>query len=237
MRANPLPFNPYTVPPPLAAQVTTQLRKTYARRFAGQELRRKEIWEILNRSFLQRWVDPYGTVLDLGAGYCEYINAVHASRKLALDLNPATPSCAAKGVTVLSQDVAQPWPIDSGSVDVLFTSNFLEHLASRDDLSHCLREAARVLRPGGRFIALGPNIRFAYDVYWDFYDHYLPLSDRSLVEALELHGFVPEFVVPRFLPYTMKGHAPTHPLLVRAYLALPLAWRLFGKQFLVIAHT
>lgn len=72
-------------------------------------------------------------------------------------------------------------------------------------------------------------------MYWDFVDHYLPLSDRSLVEALEVRGFRAQVVIPRFLPYTMTGKMPAHPLLVRAYLGFPLAWRMVGKQFLVVA--
>ncbi len=38
-----------------------------------------------------------------------------------------------------------------------------------------------------------------------------------------------------FLPYSFTGHLPSHPALVRAYLRFRPAWRLFGKQFLVIA--
>jgi SAM-dependent methyltransferase len=191
------------------------IHETYARRFAGREQRRKKVWSALNQRFFQEWISPQDTVMDLGAGYCEFINSVQAKVKLALDLNPATSDCAAQDVKVITQDVTQPWDIPSASVSVVFTSNFLEHLGSKEQLTHCLREAARVLIPGGRFIALGPNIRFAYKEYWDFSDHYLPLSDRSLVEALELNGFKPQVVIPRFLPYTMEGRLPAHPFLVR----------------------
>jgi SAM-dependent methyltransferase len=217
--------------------VHKELQETYARRFAGQEQRRKEVWAELNQHFFQRWIGPDDTVLDLGAGYCEFINSVRAKTKLALDLNPSTIKCAAQEVRVIAQDVAQPWDIPSDSVNLVFTSNFLEHLTSKAQLTHCLLESKRVLKPGGRFIALGPNIRFAYREYWDFFDHYLPLSDRSLVEALEVNGFKSEVVIPRFLPFTMKGRAPSHPLLVRLYLVFPIAWRILGKQFLVVAST
>jgi hypothetical protein len=40
----------------------------------------------------------------------------------------------------------------------------------------------------------------------------------------------------RFLPYSMVN-APQYPLaFLRAYLAMPFLWPLFGKQFLVIAE-
>lgn len=212
-----------------------ELHELYARRFAGHGQRRSEVWVTLIQSYFQKWINAQDTVLDLGAGYCEFINSVQAKIKLALDLNPTTSECAAQDVEVISQNLAHLWNIPSASVNVVFTSNFFEHLASKEQLSHCLRETFRVLVPGGRLIALGPNIRYAYNVYWDFFDHSLPLSDRSLVEALELNGFKPQVVIPRFLPYSMTGRIPAHPLLVRLYLAIPIAWRFLGKQFLVIA--
>lgn len=211
------------------------LDETYARRFAGMEARRSRVWDTLNRTFFHKWITPDDVVLDLGAGYCEFINSICAKAKFALDLNPATRQRANQGVTVVSQDVTQTWQLADNSVDVIFTSNFLEHLENKNALVHCLRESFRVLRKGGRLIAMGPNIRFAYDVYWDYFDHYLPLSDRSLVEAAELNGFKMEVVIPRFLPYTMRGRMPSHPLLIRIYLMAPIVWRIFGKQFLVIA--
>jgi SAM-dependent methyltransferase len=134
-----------------------ELRDTYARRFAGHEQRRKQIWEVLNRHFFERWVEPDDTVLDLGAGYCEFINSVRARQKFALDLNPATSQQAAPGVRVISQDITEQWAVEPASVDVVFTSNFLEHLPAKKNLTHCLQEASRILRPGGRFIALVPT--------------------------------------------------------------------------------
>src|SRR5215475_3424127 len=105
-----------------------ELRETYARRFAGHEQRRKQVWQVLNRHFFERWVKPEATVLDLGAGYCEFINSVRARRKFALDLNPNTARQAEPGVQVISQDITERWAVEPASVDVVFTSNFLEHL-------------------------------------------------------------------------------------------------------------
>ena len=137
---------------------------------------------------------------------------------------------------MLSQDAIEPWQLPSASVDVVFSSNFFEHLQSKQDFALCLAEAYRVLRPGGLLIALGPNIRFCFDEYWDFVDHHLPLSDRSMMEALEITGFQKELLLPRFLPFTMSIRIPHWALLVRMYLGFPLAQKLWGKQFLVIAR-
>ena len=102
--------------------------------------------------------------------------------------------------------------------------------------SRCLREAHRCLRPGGRIVCLGPNIRVLHGKYWDFFDHHTPLSDLSLKEALELRGFEVGTCIERFLPYTMSGRRPAPLWTVRAYLRMPWAWRFFGGQFLVVGE-
>lgn len=208
----------------------------YSRRFAGIEKRRTEVWRILARHYFNRWVRPADSVVDLGAGYCEFINSIQAAHKIALDTNPVTAAKAIPGVKVLQQDATKEWPIPPESADVIFSSNFFEHLPAKEDLARCLANAYQALRPQGLLIVLGPNIRFCYDEYWDFFDHYLPLSDRSMVEAMEITGFQQELVLPRFLPLTMSGRLPHWGFLVRLYLSFSLAQRLWGKQFLVIAR-
>jgi len=83
---------------------------------------------------------------------------------------------------------------------------------------------------------MGPNIRVLPGAYWDYSDHHVPLSDKSVSEALLLHGFELRHVEPRFLPYTVKGAGPRWRWLVEAYLATrPLSSALLGKQFLIVA--
>jgi ubiquinone/menaquinone biosynthesis C-methylase UbiE len=125
--------------------------------------------------------------------------------------------------------------LPEASIDVVFTSNFLEHLRTKEECNKVLQEVLRVLRPGGRFVVMGPNIKYTYKVYWDFYDHSLALSHLSLSEALECSGFEMHRVIARFLPFTMVGKTPSHDLLIRAYLAFPPIWKIMGRQFLVVA--
>ncbi len=113
-------------------------------------------------------------------------------------------------------------------------SNYLEHLESSDQVIAQLRVAADLLKPGGRVLVLQPNIRLVGARYWDFIDHRVPLTERSLLEAADLAGLRTEKLVTRFIPYSTKGRLPSHPALVRAYLAIPLAWRFMGKQTLYV---
>lgn len=212
---------------------SADLQSIYRTRFDATAERRREVWRTLVEEFFQKYIPDNAVVVDIGAGYCDFSNHVKANRKIAMDLNPDLKSRAAADVEAIMTDVCQTWPVESESVDVCFSSNFIEHLPSKEALSHCLAECHRVLKPGGKAVFLGPNIRFCYDVYWDFFDHMLPLSDRSLCEALTISGFDISESVAQFLPYTMQGRTPAHPFLVKTYLKLPFAWRFFGKQFLV----
>jgi hypothetical protein len=99
-----------------------------------------------------------------------------------------------------------------------------------------LREVQGVLRPRGFFVALQPNIGYAYREYWDFYDHHTPLSHLSCAEAFERAGLRVVELIDRFLPFSTKSALPTHPLLVRGYLACRLAWRFLGMQFLIVGQ-
>jgi hypothetical protein len=82
---------------------------------------------------------------------------------------------------------------------------------------------------------MGPNIRFVGGAYWDFVDHHIALTELSVKECLETAGFRSEYVLDRFLPYTMVN-APQYPVaFLWFYLRAPFAWKWFGKQLLVIA--
>ena len=68
-------------------------------------------------------------------------------------------------------------------------SNYLEHLDSSDAVIEQLsvvRAAASPRAVGS--IVLQPNIRLVGPRYWDFIDHRVALTERSLLEAAELAG-------------------------------------------------
>ena len=216
----------------------SDLTRLYNRRFSGDELVDKQVlWTTLCRDFLEKYIATDATVLDLGAGRCEFINAVRAKRKIAVDPNPATRGLADTEVEVLQVSSTDIDALFDNEIDVVFASNFLEHVADKEILMQTLHECHRILRPGGRMIVLMPNIRYLPGRFWDYLDHHVPLTHVSLVEALELAGFEPEVVIPRFLPYTVKdSRLPVKAELVRLYLRMPLVWRVFGKQMFVVAR-
>jgi ubiquinone/menaquinone biosynthesis C-methylase UbiE len=212
------------------------LAKLYRFRFRESERPQKmAIWKVLCENFFQPLVGPDQVVADLGCGYGEFINNIRARKKYAIDLNPDVPQFLGPDIEFCPSR-ADAIALPDNSMDVVFTSNFLEHLKSKEECDAVFAEILRILKPGGRFVIMGPNIRYLAAEYWDFYDHYLPLSHLSLEEGLVQAGYNVENIIPRFLPYTTRSALPKHGWLIALYLKIPLAWRIFGKQFLVTAR-
>jgi SAM-dependent methyltransferase len=193
------------------------------------------MWEVLCEGFFQRYVRASDRVMDLGAGTCEFINAIRCAQKLAVDLNP---DCARFAIDArVVRAMGSALPVANGSMDVVFCSNFFEHLPDKGAVLSTLRECRRVLAPAGRVIILQPNIRYLPGRYWDYFDHHTPLSHLSMIEALALSGFAAKDVIPRFLPYTVKdSRVPRSAALLRTYLRLPPLWPLIGRQMLIVAE-
>jgi SAM-dependent methyltransferase len=213
-----------------------ELQTIYRYRFDEELEYRNRVWTTLCSLFWQRFVRPTDDVLDLGCGYGQFINHIRCRRKWAMDLNPSSRQHLDPTVTFLEQDCSVEWKIDNDSLDVVFSSNFFEHLADKRTLGRTLAEAHRCLRKGGLLIAMGPNIAYLPGRYWDFWDHALPLTEKSLSEGLQLIGFEIVREIARFLPYTMARQRPVPTWMISIYLRLPLAWRFFGRQFLVVAR-
>ena len=210
------------------------LAALYRFRFRESERPQKmRLWKALCEHYFQNLIGEGKIVVDLACGYGEFINNIRAKKKIAIDLNPDAPKYLVPEVHFLPSRADKVDGIADASVDVVFTSNFLEHLKTKEECDAVLAEVLRILKPGGRFIIMGPNIRYLAAEYWDFYDHYLPLSHLSLEEGLVQAGYAIESIIPRFLPYTTRSALPQHPALVALYLKLPLVWRILGKQFLV----
>jgi SAM-dependent methyltransferase len=176
-------------------------------------------------------------VVDLGAGYCGFINSVRAARRVALDLNPDTAAAAEPGVEVHLAPIERVDDVlGPESADLAFASNVFEHMRGPDALLRALGAVRRVLRPGGRLLVLQPNVRWVGAAFWDFIDHTLPLTERGMAEALAVAGFRVEECRSKFLPYTVDRRLPLWETLARLYLALPPAQWAFGKQMFLVAR-
>ena len=213
------------------------LTQIYEKRFSGHENYRNRVWKVLITKFFSKWIRNTDHILDLGCGYGEFINHVSCEVRYAMDLNPKTKSLLDKEIIFHQQDCSSPWKIEANSLDLVFTSNFFEHLPNKDSLDRTMCEIKNALKPGGRLIAMGPNISVLKGKYWDFWDHHVALSDQSLCELLDIHDFTIEKSYSKFLPYNMVRVKERPLFLISLYLRLPFFWKLFGKQFLIVAKN
>ena len=213
-----------------------KLPELYAFRFPPELAKRRDaIWRVLCSRFFQRYIRSNDTVLELGCGYGEFIRHIVAGRRIAVDINPDAGSRLTPGIEFHAADASDLSFVETASVDVCFSSNFFEHLPSKPALDQVLAEALRVLKPGGRYIAMQPNLRYAPGEYWDYYDHVIPLTDRSCAEAFAKAGFQLIEIIDRFVPFSTTSRLPQTPGLVRIYLACRFAWRVLGRQFVIVA--
>jgi SAM-dependent methyltransferase len=114
-------------------------------------------YRILERAIHQR-VTRASTVLDIGCGREAPALCKLAMRiKMGIGIDPVVQPVSCDNITALP-GFADRIPLADSSVDVVYSRSVLEHLA--DPLS-VFREVQRVLRPGGRFLALTPSL-------WDY---------------------------------------------------------------------
>ena len=179
------------------------VKAIYERRFTPDIEFRQKMWSLLCHDFFQKYVPEDSTILEIGAGYCEFINNIHARRKIALDMNADVRTYANPDVETIVSSSDRIESLEDGSVNIAFI--------------------------------LQPNIRFCAKDYWMFFDHITPIDDRALVEVLEVNHFHNLSNIPRFLPYTTKSALPKSLFMIKIYLKLRLAWKIFGQQALVIS--
>ena len=198
-----------------------------------QDERRAATWRALWRHHFRHRIKPDATVLDLGAGYGDFINSVTAARRIALDTWPGLSDHVAVGVEPIIGPVTDLSSLAEASIDFAFASNLFEHL-SQEDLVQVLGQLRGKLRGDGELCILQPNYRYAYREYFDDYTHRTPYSHIGLTDLLRAQGWTVTQVAPRFLPLTIKSRLPTWDWLVGAYLRSPL--KPMGKQRMISAR-
>jgi hypothetical protein len=192
--------------------------------------RRKVLWQTLVASVFQKQIPVDAVVLELGAGYGDFINAVRAKRRLAVDVWAGMTAHLESGVEGLVTSVTRLEAVADNSLDYVFSSNCFEHI-SQADLVTCLSQLRQKMKPGAQLTIVQPNFKYCAGEYFDDYTHVSIYTAQGLSDLLAANGFRITCCVPRFLPLTLKGRVPVHPLLIRLYLISPL--KPMAKQMLI----
>ena len=126
------------------------IARIYKDRFEQTGLERRDrVWKVLCNSFFDRLIPKDAAVLELACGYGEFINNISAGKKFAVDINPDAARHVAPDVTFFNIEATSLASVGTQVADVVFTSNFLEHLRDKHECDQVLAAVREVLRPGG----------------------------------------------------------------------------------------
>jgi len=125
----------------------------------------KAIQPLLTKRFL--------VFLEVGSGRTDFSIAVAAEVNHVIALEASEEMISRESLPENLQFViadSPPYPLESASVDVAFSSHFVEHLL-REDAERHLEEIRRVLRPGGVYLCVTPNILYGPHDASQFFGH------------------------------------------------------------------
>ena len=202
----------------------------YRFRDVDQEARQR-VWDVIAPYIYEQMGRP-ARVLDPAGGRAEFLNAIDAEERWLVDF--VDHGFADSQVKTLTGDVMET-ELPLGYFDGVFVSNFLEHLPTQAAVAAFLGRMRDVCAAGASVVIMGPNFKYCSREYFDCADHTLALTHVAVEEHLYAAGYRITKVVPRFLPFSFRGMLPPVPALTGAYLRMPPAWRVLGKQFLVLA--
>jgi 2-polyprenyl-3-methyl-5-hydroxy-6-metoxy-1,4-benzoquinol methylase len=96
-------------------------------------------------------------------------------------------------ITVLNDIEIEPcdiekdkYPFNDNSFDFVYSKSVLEHVTNTDNF---VKEALRVLKPGGIAVFLTPDWRSQRNFFWDDYTHVKAFTRKSLQNALRINGY------------------------------------------------
>ncbi len=161
-------------------------------------------------------------VLDIGCGIGTYVRKLGelADRAYGIDVDPAR---VRKGARVrkdatggLSVAVSEQLPFATNAFDMVLLNEVIEHV--KDDRA-TLREACRVVRPGGHVVVYAPNRLYPFET------HGVYLGKRYVFGNIPLINYLPDVLRRRLVPHA------------RAYTARGLRRLIAGLPAELVVHT
>lgn len=157
-------------------------------------------------------------IVDIGCGLGTYVRRFRdfTPRAYGMDVDaPRVKEGARRGTPYLMVAAAEHLPFRDASLDVVVLNEVIEHVA--DDAA-TLREAVRVLKPGGAVVIYAPNRLYPFET------HGVYLGQRYVFGNIPLVNYLPGPLRRRFVPHA------------RAYLARDIRCLTRGLDAETVEH-
>jgi len=145
---------------------------------------------------IRRYVTLDNTyILDIGCGLGAYVANFRrfTSESFGMDIDPARlREARRRGVENLFLGIGESLPIADATFDVIVLNEVIEHV---DDDRATIREALRVLRPGGSIVIYAPNRLYPFET------HGVYLGSRYVFGNIPLVNWLPDVVRRRLVPH------------------------------------
>lgn len=192
--------------------------------------KRSKVWKAI-AEYIQKHIQANASILEIGAGYCDFINQIKGNVKVAVDINANAKEYCNSDVTFITSSIFDIKILEK--FDVIFASNFFEHFTI-DELKEIFTILKELLHENGKLILIQPNYYYSYRNYWDDYTHKTAFSHNNLPDFLEEQGFKITLLKKKFIPFSFKSKLPTSYFLTKLYLLSPI--KPFAKQLLLISE-
>jgi ubiquinone/menaquinone biosynthesis C-methylase UbiE len=144
---------------------------------------------------MRRYVDLDGKrILDVGCGVGAFMRRLRefSPQVYGTDIDAERVKEGGGKVPHLGLAVGEHLPFAEETFDVILLHEVLEHVT--DDLA-TLREARRVLAPGGKIVIFCPNRLYPFETHGIF------LGKRYLFGNMPLVGYLPDFIRDKLVPH------------------------------------
>lgn len=130
----------------------------------------------------------YETLLDVGCGRGEHLREFQklGYQVKGVDLSQEVKELLKDTEIEILDIEKEQLPYENESFDVLFNKSLIEHLSNPENF---MREAYRILKPGGRLITMTPDWESVYKIFYEDYTHRTPFTKESLYDIHQIFGF------------------------------------------------
>jgi SAM-dependent methyltransferase len=161
-------------------------------------------------NLIRRYVALEGArILDIGCGIGTYVRKFQELSNRVYGIDIDAPRVRRGGTGSLSLAVSEQLPFASDAFDLVLLNEVIEHV--RDD-ALTLREACRVVRPGGHVVIYAPNRLYPFET------HGVYVGKRYVFGNIPLVNYLPDQLRDRLVPH---ARAYTHRQMRRLIEGLP----------------